>query len=319
LTDSIYEGSKDKTGGAVAYLKEEIKAGVIIVLALFILTGFIILIGGSRLFEKVDIYYVKVKNSAGLETGSQVRLGGVRAGKVIDIKAPEAAGKPVVITIGVKKGTPIYHGTTASITQVGFVGDIYLLLSVENTTPELIRAGTEIPASEKVNFDVLMGRLDEISGSANALINDARKILSKKNIENIERLIEDTDHAITSGSSSLDKVAVALNNTTGRLDRVLTEVEGLVKGNKGEITLLVKKAREDLEKAGDMIKAFEETARSIDKTSRSADRVINLQSENIDALITALTKTTEDLHEVMQEIRNKPWSVIYKEGKEREE
>lgn len=303
----------------MAYMKEEIKAGIIVVLSLVILTGFIILIGGSQLFEKLDIYYVKVKNAAGLENGASVKLGGVRAGKVIDVRAPEAAGNPVVITIGVKKGTPLYRGTKASITQVGFVGDIYLLLSVEKTTPELIRAGTEIPASDQVNFDMLMARLDEISGSANGLINDARKMLSKKNIENIGKLIEDTDHAISSGSSSLDKLAVSLNNTTGKLDRVLTEVEGLVKGNKGEITLLVKKAREDMEKAGDMIKAFEETAKSIDKTSRSADRAINLQSENIDALIISLTKTTEDLREVMQEIKNKPWSIIYKEGTKGEE
>jgi len=296
------------------YLKEEIKAGAIVVLALVILTGFIVLIGGSRLFEKLDVYYVKVKNSAGLESGSQVKIGGVRAGKVIDIKAPEAAGNPVVIKIGIKKGTPLYKGTKASITQVGFVGDIYLLLSVVNTTPELIRAGTEIPASDQVDFNVLMARLDEISGSANALINDTRKILCKKNIENIGRLIEDTDHAISSGSSSLDKVAVALKNTAGKLDGVLTEVEGLVKGNKGEVTLVVKKAREDMEKAGDMIKAFEETAHSFDKTASSADKAITLQSQNIDAFITILTRTTEDLHEVLQEINNKPWRFIYKES-----
>ncbi|MBF0506574.1 MAG: MCE family protein [Nitrospirae bacterium] len=295
------------------YLREEIKAGVTVVLALVILTGFIVLIGGSRLFEKLDIYYVKVNNSAGLEIGSQVKLGGVRAGKVVDIKTPEAAGKPVVIEIGVKKGTPLYHGTKASIAQVGFVGDIYLLLSVENTTPELIRAGTEIPASDQVDFTVLMARLDEISGSANALINDARKILSKKNIDNFERLIEDTDHAVSSGSSNLEKAAVALKSTTGKLDLVLTEVEGLIRGNNGEITLLVKKARENMEKAGDMIKAFEETARSVDKTSRSADKTITLQSQKLDAFITILTRTTEDLHEVLQEINNKPWSIIYKE------
>ncbi|MBF0507228.1 MAG: hypothetical protein HQL09_10370, partial [Nitrospirae bacterium] len=192
---------------------------------------------------------------------------------------------------------------------------IYLLLSIEKTTPELIRPGTEIPASDQVDFTVLMARLDEISGSANALINDARKILSKKNIENIERLIEDTDHAIASSSSSLDKVAVALKNTTGKLDLVLTEVEGLTRDNKGEITLLVKKARENMEKAGEMIKAFEETARSVDKTSHSADQAIALQSQNVDAFMTILTRTTEELHEAIQEINNKPWSIIYKEDR----
>lgn len=296
------------------YLKEEIKAGIIVVLSLVILTGFIILIGGSRLFEKPDIYYVKVRNSAGLETGSSVKLGGVRAGKVIDIKAPEAAGEPVVITIGIKKGTPIYRGTRASITQVGFVGDLYLLLSVKNTAPERIRAGSEIPADESIDFNLLMARLDEISGSVNDLLKDAGKVLSKKNTDNIGKLIEDSDKAVVTGTASLDKVAAALKVTTGKLDRVLVSIEEVVRDNKGEITQLVKKTREDMDKAGDMIKAFEETARSIDKTSRSADNAINLQSQNIDSLIVSLTGTTEDLREVLQEIRSKPWSIVYKEG-----
>ncbi|MBF0558160.1 MAG: MCE family protein [Nitrospirae bacterium] len=303
----------------MAYLKEEIKAGFIVVLSLVILTGFIVLIGGSQLFEKLDIYYVKVKNSAGLETGSSVKLGGVRAGKVVSITAPETAGEPVVITIGLKKGTPIYQGIRASITQVGFVGDLYLLLSVKNTTPERIKAGSEIPAEESVEFTVLMARLDEISGSVNSLLKDAGKIMSKKNIDNIGRLIEDTDKAVVTGATSFDKVATALKSTTSKLDRVLANVEEVVKDNKGDIAQLVRKAKEDMEKAGDMINAFEQTAKSIDKTSRSADSMINLQSQNIDTLLTSLTRTTEDLHEVLQEIKSKPWSIVYKEGAAGEE
>lgn len=298
----------------MAYLKEEIKAGIIIITSLVVLSGFIVLIGGTRYFEKLDRYYVRVMNAAGLEVGAQVRLGGVRVGRVLSIRAPGLPGEPVTIEIGIKRGTVLYKGTQALITQVGFVGDVYLLLSVERTTRERFSVGDTIPSEEQVQFARLMVRLDEISKSVDSLIRDINRIFSQKNIREIEKVIENTNKAVVSGSSNLDKVASALKGTTDKLELVLNEIEGVVKDNKGEITLLIKKAREDMDRAGEMIRAFEVTAKTVNKTSKSVDRAIDLQSQNLDNLLNAMTRTTEDLQDLLQEIKAKPWSVIYREG-----
>ena len=296
-------------------MKEEIKAGIIIVASLIILSGFIILIGGSQVFEKFDKYYIKVMNAAGLEVGSQVKLGGVRIGRVLSIKAPNGPGEPVTVEIGIRKGAALYKGTKASITQIGFVGDIYLLLSVDKTTTERIKVGDIIPSQEQVQFDVLMSRIEGLSQTVDGLIKDIDKLFSKKNITGIETLIGNTNEAIVSGSSNLDKVASSLKGTTNKLELVLNEIEELVKGNKGEVSQMIKKAREDLEKAGEMIKSIEATAKSVEKTSKSADRVIEIQSQNLEILLNTMNKTTEDLQDLFQEIKNKPWSIIYKERK----
>lgn len=296
-------------------LKEEIKAGIIIIASLIILSGFIILIGGGRFYEKSDNYYVKVTNAAGLEVGAQVKLGGVRVGRVLGIKVPTQPGEPVTIEIGIKKGTTLYKGTEASITQIGFVGDIYLLLSVDKTTNEKIKVGDTIPSEEKVQFDVLMSRVEGLSHSVDGLIKDIDKLFSEKNIKGIEELIGNTNKAIVSGSSDLDKVASSLKKTTEKIELVLNEIEGVVRDNKGEISKLLKTAREDLERAGEMIKSIEATAKSVEKTSKSADRVINLQSQNLEILLDTMNKTTGDLQDLFQEIKNKPWSIIYTEKK----
>jgi len=303
----------------LAYLKEEIKAGIIIIASLAVLSGFIVLIGGTRYFEKLDRYYVRVMNAAGLEVGAQVRLGGVRVGRVLSIRAPGLPGEPVTIEIGIKRGTVLYKGTQASITQVGFVGDVYLLLSVERATGERFNVGETIPSEEQVQFTRLMVRLDEISKSVDSLIRDINRIFSQKNIREIEKVIENTNKAVVSGSSNLDKVASALKGTTDKLELVLNEIEGVVKDNKGEITLLIKKAREDMDRAGEMIRAFEETARTANRASKSLDKAVGLQSQNLDNLLGAMTRTTEDLEELLQEIKAKPWSVIYREGSGGEE
>lgn len=296
-------------------MKEEIKAGIIIVTSFIILSGFIILIGGSQVFEKFDKYYIKVMNAAGLEVGSQVKLGGVRIGRVLSIKAPNGPGEPVTVEIGIRKGAALYKGTKASITQIGFVGDIYLLLSVDKTTTERIKVEDIIPSQEQVQFDVLMSRIEGLSQTVDGLIKDIDKLFSKKNITGIETLIGNTNEAIVSGSSNLDKVASSLKGTTNKLELVLNEIEELVRDNKGEVSQMIKKAREDLEKAGEMIKSIEATAKSVEKTSKSADRAIELQSQNIEILLNTMNKTTEDLQDLFQEIKNKPWSIIYKERK----
>ncbi|HWR58721.1 MAG TPA: MlaD family protein [Thermodesulfovibrionales bacterium] len=302
-----------------SYLKEEIKAGVIVVVSFLILSGSVILIGGTQFFEKLDNYYVEVMNAAGVEEGAPVKLGGVRVGKVLKVAVPTSPGKPIVLTIGIKKGTALYTGTKASIAQVGFVGDLYLLLSLEKKTGEKFKVGDTIPSEEQVQFGVLMARLDSISQTADLLLKDVSAIFSDDNKKEIKNILRNTNTAITTGTSSMDKVVATLKGTTAKLERVLGEVESLVGENKAEVAQLIKKARESIEKAGKMIESIEATAKSADNTMKTADRTIDLQSQNIDSLLSNLNRTTEDLRDVLHEVKSKPWSVVYKEGKGKEE
>jgi phospholipid/cholesterol/gamma-HCH transport system substrate-binding protein len=303
----------------LAYLREEVKAGAIIVVSFLILSGSVILIGGGRAFQKFDLYHVKVLNAAGIEEGTQVKLGGVRVGRVVSVEPPRSAGEPVTIAIGINKGTALFKGTRASITQAGFVGDLYVLLSIDKTTGERFGVGDTIPSDEQVQFTVLMARLDSISQSVDGLIKDIHLIFSERNIKEIEGLLKNANAAIVSGSSNLDKVATALRSTTAKLELVLNEVEGLVSENKAEVSQLIKRAREGMERAGEMMKAIEDAAKSADVTLKSADRAIDRQSQNIDGLLNTMSRTAEDLRDALHEIKNKPWSVVYKEGTVKEE
>ena len=330
-----------------SFRKEEIKAGIIILASLILLSGFIILIGGSQFFEKLDKYYVQVMDAAGLEVGAQVKLGGVRTGRVLNISAPSGAGQPITIEIGIKHGTILYQGTQALITQVSLVGDWYLLLSVEKTINERIRVGETIPSEEQVRFTRIMARVEDLSKSIDGLIRDVDKLFSQKNIKEIEKIVENTNKTIISASSSLDQIVSALGRTTDKLGLALDEIRDVVRDNNGEITLTIQRAREvigktgetvekmrevigkaggSIERSGDMIKAFEETAKTLESTSKSADKTvksidksIGLNSQNLNQLLNLLTRTTEDLRDVIQEIKAKPWILIHKEGTGREE
>jgi ABC-type transporter Mla subunit MlaD len=296
-------------------VKEEIKAGIIIVASLVIMSVFVVLIGGGQFLNKYDKYYVRVQNAAGLEAGAQVKLGGVRIGRVLSIREPDGPGKPVTIEIGVRQGAPVYKGTKALITQIGFVGDIYLLLTVDQTTNEKIAVGQDIPSDPTIEFAMMMAKMNGLADSVDTLVKDVDKLFSPDNVKKIETLVVDTNKAVVSGAASVEKIAASLKSASGKLERVLGEMEDLVKSNKGDVSDLIKKAREDLVKAGEMIKSFEETSRSVGKTSTSIDKAVVQQSQNLDILLMTMTRTTEELQEFLREIKSKPWSIIYKEGK----
>ena len=289
-------------------MREEIKAGLIIVISMVLLTLVVILIGGGQFFEKFDTYSIRVKNAAGLEPGAQVKLGGVRVGRVLTIREPQLPGESVVVEIGIKRGKPIYKGTKALITQVGFVGDIYLLLTVNDTVNERIKVGDVIPSEEVIDFGIIMAKVEGLSRSLDTLIKDMNKVFSPGNIRQVELLLGNTNKAIVSASSNVEKITVNIRTTTDKLSAVLDELEDLVKNNKAEFSQVLKKAREDLEKAEGMIS-------SIEKSAKTVDRTVDLQSQNLDALLAAMTRTTEELQALIQEVKRKPWSVIYKEGK----
>jgi phospholipid/cholesterol/gamma-HCH transport system substrate-binding protein len=300
-------------------MKEEIKAGIIVVASFLVLSALVVLIGGSRLFEKVDRYYVRVTNAAGLEAGSQVKLGGVRVGRVLSIAEPAGPGRPVTIEIGIKRGTPVYRGTKALITQIGFVGDIYLLLDVDRTMEGKIMPGGEIPAEEATDFAKMMTKLEGLSQTVDGLVKDIDRLFSPGNIREIEMLVRNTNKAIVTGSASIGQVSASLKSTTEKLGQVLTEVEDVVRTNKGEVSELMRKARQDLDRAGEMLSTIEAAAKSVDKVTGNVGVVVDRQGQNIDNLIEAMTRTAEELQGVLQEIRNKPWSVLYKEDKTRGE
>jgi phospholipid/cholesterol/gamma-HCH transport system substrate-binding protein len=289
-------------------LREEIKAGLIIVVSMALLTVLIVLIGGSQFLDKFDTYYIKVKNAAGLESGAQVKLGGVRVGKVVSVKEPQQAGDSVVVEIGIKQGKPIYKGTKASVTQVGFVGDIYLLLSVKDTVNERIKVGDVIPSEEVVDFGIIMAKVEVLSNSLDSLINNINKVFSPQNIKNVENILVNTNTGIVSITANVNKVTADIRKTADKLTKVLDEFEELVSSNKAEFAQVLKKAREALEKAGVMIQ-------SIEKTSNTVDRAVDLQSQNLDVLLHTMTRTTEELQDLIHEMKSKPWSILYKEGK----
>src|SRR5688572_13353081 len=77
----------------------EVKVGILILVALGLLGGFVVIMGGLS-FEPTYTVYVDFDNPGGLQSGAPVRIAGMKVGKVKEIQfrggeLDKATGQPV--------------------------------------------------------------------------------------------------------------------------------------------------------------------------------------------------------------------------------
>ncbi|MCX8070616.1 MAG: MlaD family protein [Thermodesulfovibrionales bacterium] len=300
-------------------MRDEIKAGLTIIIAMAILTISVIFIGGSRLFDTFDIYYVKLYDVTGLETGSQVKLGGMRIGRVLSIIAPQKENDPIIIEIGLEKGTQLYEGVKASISQVGFVGDIFLQLYLGNANKNIIKPGSTIPSIEQSNFNTIMAKAEDLTVSLKKLVEDIDKVFTDKNINKISELLDNTNNLVVNTEKNLDTVIISLKYMSERLTSMIAKAEGMIDDNRDGIKEIVSKARDDLIALEKLIAHLEISAKTLNKTFNSADNLLQRQNQNLDELIENIILTIDNLNDAITEFNQKPWRLIYKDKRHKEE
>ncbi|MBH0776603.1 MCE family protein [Nocardia bovistercoris] len=128
--------------------------GLIAFLVVSILTTWTVFVTLERgVRGDVDRYSAVFTDVSGLQTGDDVRVAGVRVGRVDDI---ELAGTRAKVTFAVRDEQRIYGNTVASIVYQNVIGQRYLGLSLgEFHDPSVLRPGSLIPLEHtEPSFDL---------------------------------------------------------------------------------------------------------------------------------------------------------------------
>ncbi|MCW2794348.1 MAG: virulence factor Mce family protein [Nocardioides sp.] len=230
------------------------------------------LIGGG------DTYYAAFKESGGLKANDEVRIAGVRVGKVESV---ELEGDHVRVTFRVKTDSDFGTDTHAAIKVKTLLGAMYL--SLEPAGEGQLKADSEIPVertsspydvvdafsglaetSEQIDTDQLAkslttladlsrntpeefkGALDGVSAlSSNIAARDSQINSLLKNLRRVSGTLNDRDQDIIGLMKDSDVLFRALVKRREAVHNLLVSTSTLSK----ELTALVKQSRADLKPA----------------------------------------------------------------------
>lgn len=202
----------------------EVKVGVLILVALGLLGGFIVVMGGLN-FEATYRVNVDFANPGGLQSGAPVRLAGMRVGRVAEIEF--RGGDPAAVDGGTlirvvaeleKKYQPSIHENSKwFVSTQGVLGEFFLAVEPGSPDAPVLQDGAVVTGVSPPRLDLLLSEAYELLHHAYLGIT-----------ENEEKLRETFDglHQTLRGSGHF------FQRNTGKIDTVVDNVEELSVGAK---------------------------------------------------------------------------------------
>lgn len=222
--------------------KQKIRLGVFVISALGLLGSIILIVSGSKLFERRDTYYVRYLNApvSGLEVGAQVRYNGIRIGRIEEIGIAPDDINAVVVELSVKPHTPIVRDSRAYLTGQGITGLKYIEIhGGSNQAPRLASGDTIQPGQSTLDklgnqAEIILDKLHLILTNLSTLTGDENQSRITQLIDNLNSslsglslMMQDNRHSFAAGMKNMDQITHNLIETTRRTNTLLANLDTL--------------------------------------------------------------------------------------------
>jgi outer membrane protein OmpA-like peptidoglycan-associated protein len=167
------------------------RLGAFIVATLAILVAGIFVIGGKQyLFSSTYQLKAQFDDVVGLDTGGDIRVGGVHVGTVHDILLPHKPGDKVTIVMDLGKSTHqiIKQDSVASIETEGLLGNQYLAISFGSPGAAGVWDGDTIASRPPLEMADLLNKMSGILDSSQQAIHNATQAAA--NLDSISAKID---------------------------------------------------------------------------------------------------------------------------------
>ena len=267
------------------------------------------LIGDRRmLFSDTFEVYAEFGEVASLDKGAKVRVAGMDAGEVENIRVPTGPKTPFRVRMRVREDLhPLIRlDSVASIQNDGLVGNKFIQIDTgSEQAPEVAEKGT-IKSREPFDFADLLEKMSDTIDSANTMLADVKTELEQalgtvsSAAEDAQTLMNDVGKDVRSIMASSDKatrdLSVIVENvragkgTVGKLiadDALYGNLKGMMAdaekaiGNVREASEKAKGAIDDLRGEGGPVKGL---TGSLQQTLASARDAMSDLAENAEAL-----------------------------------
>ena len=207
----------------------ELKVGLFVIIVLIVLSFMTFKVGGLDWFTREGyVLHVTFSDITGLNKKTKVKIAGVDAGVIEDIKLEGSVAK---ISLRMFPDVVIYSDTEASIKSAGLLGDKYLAIQPGSRVPRLQDGDTITNVREVLSIDDVVRKLATISDSINELTSGLNDIIGteetreslRTSIKNLKTVTESLNTFITGNDTRLRESLDNINQLAMSLQNVVDE------------------------------------------------------------------------------------------------
>jgi ABC-type transporter Mla subunit MlaD len=292
----------------------EAKVGAFVLGCFSVLAFTLIYLINAQLGMHTVPYRTYLRYAGGLEPGTSVLFGGIDVGKVTAVRPAASDPTRIEILLEVKEHTPLNEKSVAKLGLISVMSGAALSITTGSNDAKRLVAGSTIPSQEAASLDEITGKMAVVADNANGLITevrgelrgisgDARTVLANMNNmtgplnqRKVRDLLDNVDAMLATERPKIDRLIDQLNIVSAHADETIQNVNGTVSEIRGP-------ARQDLAE-------LQNTLLEAKRLLADMQVLVKANDFKIDDTIENLRTATENLDDLTESVKERPWSLI---------
>jgi phospholipid/cholesterol/gamma-HCH transport system substrate-binding protein len=292
----------------------EAKVGAFVLACASVLAFTIVHLVNAQLSGHTVPYRTYLRCAGGIEPGAQVLFGGINVGKITAVRPWTSDPTKIEILLEVKDDTPLNEKSVAKLGLVSVMSGAALSITTGTNDARRLPAGSIIASQEAASLDEITdkmattadnanglitevrGELEGISGDARTLLGNLNTVAGKANQQKIQAVLDNVDEMIATDRPKIDHLTDELNALSRHADETIQNVNGAVSD-------LHEPIRNDLV-------SLQSTLLQAKQLLGDMQVLVRANDYKIDDTIEHLRTATENLDELTDSVKQRPWSLI---------
>jgi ABC-type transporter Mla subunit MlaD len=259
-------------------------------------------------------YRTYLRYAGGLEPGASVLFGGINVGKVNALRPAVSDPTRIEILLDVKDNTPLNEKSVAKLGLVSVMSGAALSITTGSNDAKRLLPGSTIASQEAASLDEIAGKIAVVADNANGLITEARgelqgisgdartllanlnTVTGKPNQQRVRAVLDNVNAMLVTERPKIDRLTDQLNALSQHADETIQNVNGTVS-----------EEREPIRK--DVVE-LQNTLLEAKRLLTDMQVLVRANNYKIDDTIENLRTATENLDDLTESVKQRPWSLI---------
>jgi phospholipid/cholesterol/gamma-HCH transport system substrate-binding protein len=309
-------------------MSNEAKVGAFVIVALVIFVATFISVANVQLAGERTVYKTYFDFAGGLESGHMVRFGGLKAGVVSDIRPWEEDPTRIEVLIEMRDDVPVNAKSVARVASLSALGNNYLEVSPGEINAKRVQPGGTIDSIETVTLDDLTKKISDVTDTAQDLMKDVQQdfrritedahvllinlqdLTGETNQQNIEKMLKNTNLLVEELRPRIDQVTTDISEILEKAQGLFDEFDKVAKS--ADVTLInvnktVEETREPLKRD---LEELELTLKEARELLDQIQALVAVNEQNVNESIENFRVASQNIEELTDELRQRPWSLI---------
>jgi len=200
-------------------LSREQRVGLFFLGGILLFVGFIEATVGTGLFSRGTRVWAEFADVQGLTSGAQVRVAGVKAGAVREIRLEP---DHVRVALELKKGIQLHEDAVARLDFQALSGARFLTIDRGSPDRKLLPPDATLRSESAAGISQMVDELDKVGGSLRTLA-DSLNENQDRLLNTVSEMLEENRQGLAQTVKNLGGITDKLNNGQGTLGKLLAD------------------------------------------------------------------------------------------------